>query len=166
MKRRLIFALSILLLFAPAALAENSEASFEAQLAENLTIQEEFGVQICVLTLGGMSSYQVARFEKLKAQAETDGDVNSMFLLAECYQYGIGTDEDWAQAFFWYAVCAEQGDADGQYALAVFYEYGMGTEKDLDKALEYYEKAALHGDEYAQRAFERLNAEILQIPDD
>ena len=30
MKRRLIFALSILLLFAPAALAENSEASFEA----------------------------------------------------------------------------------------------------------------------------------------
>ena len=35
--------------------------------------------------------------------------MNSTFLLAECYQYGIGTEEDWAQAFFWYTVCAEQG---------------------------------------------------------
>ena len=100
MKRRLIFALSILLIFTPAALSENSEASFEAQLAENLTLQEEFGVQVCTTMLGGMSPYQVARFEKLKAQAETDGDVNSVFLLAECYQYGIGTEEDWTQAFF------------------------------------------------------------------
>ena len=57
-------------------------------------------VQVCTTALGGMSPHQVARFEKLKAQAETDGDVNSVFLLAECYQYGIGTEEDWAQADF------------------------------------------------------------------
>lgn len=100
MQRRLFFALSILLFFTPAALSENSEASFEAQLAENSTLQAEFGVQVCTTTLGGMSPHQVARFEKLKAQAETDGDVNSVFLLAECYQYGIGMEEDWAQADF------------------------------------------------------------------
>ena len=100
MKRRLIFALSILLLFTPAALSENSEASFEAQLAEDSTLQADFGVQVCITALGGMSPHKVARFEKLKAQAETDGDVNSVFLLAECYQYGIGTEEDWAQADF------------------------------------------------------------------
>ena len=166
MKRRLIFALSALLLCASAALAEEAAAALDDDMAEILAIQEEFGVQICAPTLGGMSPYQVARFEKLKAQAETDGDVNSTFLLAECYQYGIGTEENWAQAFFWYAVCAEQGDADGQYALAVCYEYGMGTEKDLDKALEYYEKAALQGDEYAQADFERLTTKDIETNDD
>ena len=157
MKRCLICALFVLWLFTPAELAEDLEAVFEAQLAENLAIQEEFSIQVCVPMLGGMGSYQVAYFEKLKAQAETDGNVNSTFLLAECYQYGTGTEEDWAQAFYWYTVCAEQGDASGQYALAECYEYGMGTEKDLEKALEYYQKAAEQGDSYAKEACFRLH---------
>ena len=166
MKRYLIFALSALLLYVSAASAEEAAATLDDDMAEILAIQEEFGIQICAPTLGGMSPHQVARFEKLKALAETDKDVNSTFLLAECYQYGIGTEEDWAQAFFWYTVCAEQGDADGQYALAVCYEYGMGTEKDLDKALEYYEKSALQGDAYAQADFERLTTKDVETNDD
>ncbi|MDD5274073.1 MAG: tetratricopeptide repeat protein, partial [Methylovulum sp.] len=98
-------------------------------------------------------------------QNAQQGQAIAQGLLAGCYFYGQGVDEDKGQAAMWYRKAAEQGntdaqtnlkampyveaagqgDAEAQYNLGMMYAGGNGVAKDDVKAVEWYEKAANHG---------------------
>ncbi|MCL2389947.1 MAG: hypothetical protein FWD54_03535 [Endomicrobia bacterium] len=72
--------------------------------------------------------------------------------LAAMYYYGIGVNQDYAEAAIWYGKAAEQGIADAQYALGGMYYDGRGVEQDYAEAVIWYRKAAEQGIADAQYA--------------
>ena len=79
---------------------------------------------------------------EIRAKAEKDNSQYSQHLLAECYFYGMGVDEDEKEAVKLYRMAAERDYAPAQFRLGQCYEEGTGVEKDMEKALEWYRKAA------------------------
>ena len=79
----------------------------------------------------------------LRASAEEGKDC--MMALANCYDRGEGTEQDYQQSFEWYMKAAEAGNSLGMFHAAVCYEKGEGVEQDLSKAFEYYKKSAEAG---------------------
>jgi TPR repeat protein len=70
------------------------------------------------------------------------GDADSQYKLAVCYDTGDGIDEDDAEAVKWFTAAAEQGHAESQYNLAICYEEGEGVPRNDDLAFQWYKKAA------------------------
>ena len=75
-------------------------------------------------------------------QYAREGDARSQFSLANMYHNGVGVQQDYALAFYWYSRVAEKGHASAQFNVANGYYHGIGVEKDLSKAFEWYQKAA------------------------
>uniref|UniRef100_V9IFX1 Death ligand signal enhancer n=1 Tax=Apis cerana TaxID=7461 RepID=V9IFX1_APICE len=79
----------------------------------------------------------------------------SMFNLGLCYELGLGTLVDYAQAAKYYNDAAERGHADATYNLGVFYAQGRGGfTVDIDRARSYFVKAAKLGQSQAQYALD------------
>ena len=83
--------------------------------------------------------------------------LHSLFLLAECYYYGIGTYKDYSLAYKYYKECIEQDNNIGTNKsiyiynrLARLYENGLGVTENINQAFNYYMKAANYGDAFAQ----------------
>lgn len=70
--------------------------------------------------------------------------------VGECYEYGIGTEVDYAQSLAWYKKSADQGYNYGQYRLGKMHFDGCGTTKDLNLAIKLFTKAADTGCAEAQ----------------
>ena len=66
------------------------------------------------------------------------------------YDFGNGTEQDYAEAFKWYKAAAWQGDAEAEWRLGYFYRYGQGVEKDVAKAVEWFERSVRNGCGYAK----------------
>ncbi len=64
------------------------------------------------------------------------GDLKAALLLAELYEYGLGTAPNLAQALSWYNYCYER------FTLEAGYKAGRVCEKmgDYGKAMEWYRK--------------------------
>lgn len=77
------------------------------------------------------------------------GQLDAQLLCALIYSEEY-TDEDDAQALYWYQKAAEQGSDRAQYCCGVMYENGEGTVSDPAKALYWYLKAAQKGHDRAQ----------------
>lgn len=67
----------------------------------------------------------------------------------EIHCYGLGTQQDYEKAFYWFEKSAEQDNKFAQYSLANLYYYGNGVEKNLEKAFGWYMKAAEQDQPYA-----------------
>lgn len=61
------------------------------------------------------------------------------------YHQGLGVQQDYAQALYWYSKAAAQGIAEAESNMGVIYEKGLGVEKDYPKAVAWYIAAANHG---------------------
>lgn len=74
-------------------------------------------------------------------------DTGDHFVLAYCYQLGIGgLCEDRMKAFnHWEQAALERNGAQAQCNLAKCYETGKGVAQDMSKAAEWYEKSATSG---------------------
>jgi hypothetical protein len=78
-------------------------------------------------------------------------------ILGVCYEYGIGTAVDHAEALRCYQLSADQEDAEGEYNLARLYHSGFeGFRANLSRALKYYRRAAQHGHQVARAKAQML----------
>ncbi|MGD0024329.1 MAG: serine/threonine-protein kinase [Xanthobacteraceae bacterium] len=81
--------------------------------------------------------------------------------LGDMYFFGRGVEQrDYDQALFWYKKAADQQFAGAQFRLGFMYEKGLGTQQSNQDAVALYQKAARNGSVEAQRALDRLSANI------
>ena len=52
------------------------------------------------------------------------------YRIGKMHCYGLGTEQNYAQAFGWFLKSAEEGNKFGQYTLGNLYYYGNGTDKE------------------------------------
>ncbi len=88
--------------------------------------------------------------------AASQKDIDAIFNLGLCYQYGDGVEKSNEQAIINYTTAAEQGHAEAQYQLGQCYEDPGMVNVDYSKAEHYYQLAAKQGSEQAKKALEHL----------
>jgi len=90
-------------------------------------------------------------------EAADKGDAFSQFRITSCYQHGLGTTKDLAQAAYYLTKSAAQGYAGAESSLAECYMWGgLGVPKDDNQAIEWYRKAAAQGLAVAQQRLDGL----------
>ncbi|MBD62120.1 hypothetical protein CL645_04625 [bacterium] len=78
------------------------------------------------------------------------GHVKSQRRLARCFLNGSGTEENQAEAAWWFFVSGLLGDRDSRFMLGRMFELGQGVNPDSDESVYWYELAAENGDIDAQ----------------
>ena len=78
------------------------------------------------------------------------------YRIGKMHCYGLGTEQDYKEAFKWFEKSAQEGNKFAQYSLANLYYYGNGIEKNSEKAFEWYKKSAAHGQPYASYAVAQM----------
>lgn len=78
------------------------------------------------------------------------------YRIGKFHCYGLGTEQDYKQAFEWFLKSAKEGNKFAQYSLASLYYYGNGVEKDLPQAFHWYMKSAEQGQPYAAYAVAQM----------
>ncbi|WP_437919465.1 tetratricopeptide repeat protein [Sphingobacterium sp. LRF_L2] len=76
-------------------------------------------------------------------------DLNSMYELARCYRFGIGTAGNIDEAIALYRQAAERNHVQALTDMALCYEYGYGVGQDVYQAQEFIRKAVDLGYPYA-----------------
>jgi TPR repeat protein len=66
-------------------------------------------------------------------------------MLGYMYQNGQGVAQDYAEAFKWYLLAAEQGEVGAQALLGYMYDKGLGVAKDHTQAAYWFRKAKEQG---------------------
>lgn len=84
--------------------------------------------------------------------ASDQGIKEAQYLLGTLYENGLGTPQDFREAFRWYQMSAEQDMAEACYKTGLCYEYGAGVEKAYDISLKWYWQAHQLGH---QKAYEK-----------
>lgn len=74
------------------------------------------------------------------------GKIDDLYIMANCYFYGISVKKDEKKAFELYEKAMDKGDVDAIMNLAYCYRVGCGVEKDEKKAFKLYEQAMNKGD--------------------
>ncbi|KAF0491302.1 NACHT domain-containing protein [Gigaspora margarita] len=55
---------------------------------------------------------------------------NGIFWLGQCYEYGIGVEENIDKAFIYYQQSADMGHVSGTFLVGYYYDEGIGVEKN------------------------------------
>lgn len=82
--------------------------------------------------------------------AAEEGDPAAQYILAGCYKYGDGVEENPVEAVRWFRIAAENGDKHAQRSLGLCYARGEGVEINFAEAAKWYRMAAERGDVDAQ----------------
>lgn len=83
-------------------------------------------------------------------KAADSGDVESLLLLAACYEDGIGGSGDAKGAVACYERAEKLGSVEAKVSLASAYEYGIGVAPDPERAFRLIQEAAEAGNARAQ----------------
>ena len=78
------------------------------------------------------------------------------YRIGKMHCYGLGTEQNYEQAFEWLLKSAEEGNRFAQYSLGNLYYYGNGTDKDLSQAFHWYMKSAEQGQPYASYSIAQM----------
>lgn len=133
-----------------------SEKAFD-EAAEELRIVHERAVGEAENRQGILCMSQHRNSEAVKHfhRASQFNYTPAAFNLAQCYELGIGTKQDFKQAAEWYQVASDQGHAAAMYNLGVFYVHGWGGLKASSaEAHKLFVKAAKLGQADAQAALD------------
>jgi len=88
------------------------------------------------------------------------GDAESQYQLAYCYQSGTGVLKNQNESIRWYTIAAMQGHLAAQHNLGVIYMNGDGVEKDLQQACTWAVLASKNGNDTLLKVLvERLSAD-------
>ncbi|WP_180900641.1 SEL1-like repeat protein [Martelella soudanensis] len=79
------------------------------------------------------------------ADAAKAGNPAALYEIGLRYLDGLGFDQDFAKAAFWFDLAAERGSAPGAFQLGSLYEKGTGLGEDAGKAVALYREAADKG---------------------
>ena len=114
----------------------NSYFSYQHQV-----FLENYTNAIASIDNGEQTGYKNA-FKILQDLADDDKATPSdLYYLGYIYQYGLGTNKDYSDAYKYYKKAANSNNAMAYYQLATLYENGNGVNKDEIKALDYYKKS-------------------------
>ena len=104
------------------------------------------------------SDYMFPYEPKFKGQVMKPADMRSYvwYRIGKMHCYGLGTEQDYKQAFDWFLKSATAGNKFAQYSLANLYYYENGVEKDLSQAFLWYQKSASQGQPYASYAVAQM----------
>ena len=69
--------------------------------------------------------------------------------MGNCYNEGVGVEQDLSEAVKWFRLAAEQGYAPAQFNLGASYNNGEGVAENKDEAIKWFRLAAEQGDEDA-----------------
>ena len=98
------------------------------------------------------------------AQKSADkGDLDGIYILALCYEFGRGTMMSSSKAAEMYEKAARKGHAPSQWNLAVCFLNGNGVQQDRTKGLYWAYQAAEQGNELAISSLEGQGKTIPQI---
>lgn len=93
-------------------------------------------------TMEDVSENLLASNIKLVKQYAEEDDAFYQYLLGHCYQFGIGLEQDFKEAVFWYEKSARQNNELAEYALGGCYWQGKGVRQNDAKAIELFKKSA------------------------
>jgi len=78
------------------------------------------------------------------------------YRIGKMHCYGLGTEQNYEQAFEWFLKSAQEGNRFAQYSLGNLYYYGNGTDKVLSQAFNWYMKSAEQGQPYASYSIAQM----------
>ncbi len=85
-----------------------------------------------------------------------EGSVDAQRRLGEAYFYGKGVSSDYAKAFEYFSLAAEQDDPSAVFHIARCYELGLGVQKSVIDAIELFRRGADLGSNECREALVRL----------
>ena len=119
-----------------AVVGVNSYFSYQHQL-----FLESYTNAIASIDNKDKTGYKNA-FETLQSLADNDKSTPSDFYyLGYIYQYGLGVNKDYSDAYKYYKKAVTDDNAMAYYQLATLYANGNGVNKNEVKALDYYNKS-------------------------
>lgn len=80
------------------------------------------------------------------------------YRIGKMHCYGLGTEQDYTEAFKWFEKSATEGNKFAQFSLANLYYYGNGVEQSYDQAYHWYMAASNQGQPYAAYAIAQMYA--------
>lgn len=113
------------------------------------------GYKIITRTGSVTESEAKSAFRSL-AIATAMGESRAPRLLARCFAYGFGTEQDRPRAYFWFERAANGGDTEAYMPLALCYSRGFGTRFSYRDAVRYLRLATENGNEAAADELKRL----------
>jgi TPR repeat protein len=137
------------------------EQNYDAALAEYLKAAKAGNVaamtQAAVLYQDGLTSQGTKpelAVEWLMVAAKQQ-DAEAQFLLAENFWNGVGTEQDFGKAEFWYNQAALNKHKEAAYLLGLYYFEGENMDEDPEQAYVWMSIAALlgHGNAPGDRDF-------------
>lgn len=90
------------------------------------------------------------------------GDVNAQYSLAERYFDGLGVEQDFGQAFYWFQQAARQGHAKAQFNVGMMHLLGRGVPKDVIEGYQWIYLAAQRDNDAAQDLLNSLSRKLTQ----
>ena len=75
-------------------------------------------------------------------QAARDGDADAAYRLAHALAQGVGVNQDFPAAHYWFSVAATKDHAGALNALGQLYAEGLGVEASIQTAIDYLTRAA------------------------
>jgi TPR repeat protein len=165
-----MIALALMVLAAPAAIAEDYERGLSAYnradyatallewdvLAQFGDPKAQFGLGVMHTFGQGVPKDDTRAMDWYRRAAER-GHAGAQLFLGHGLESGNGAEQNLEAAFFWFLRAAEQGEARAQNNLGRLYETGRGTNRDLDIALYWYEESARNGNTNARKNLARLH---------
>lgn len=80
------------------------------------------------------------------------------YRIGKMHCYGLGTEQNYSEAFKWFEKSAAESNKFAQFSLANLYYYGNGVEQNHEQAYHWYMKAAEQGQPYAAYAVAQMYA--------
>ena len=95
---------------------------------------------------------------KIFKQAVNSSNATSddYYYLGYAYQYAIGTEKNYSNAYHNYKIAIASDNAKAYYQIGKLYEYGQGVNHNSKKALTYYDKSYQLGYKHAILAIKNL----------
>ncbi|MCH8998090.1 MAG: SEL1-like repeat protein [Proteobacteria bacterium] len=162
MRRALLLAIALLVMFPPSAWADVVSAAkayragnYAAALGEFRALadggqpQAQFALGLMYAEGAGVTKDYAAAAAWYRRAAES-GFAQGQYNLGVAYYTGIGVPRNYARAVYWYEKAARQGDARSQNNMGYMYESGKGVAQDFTRAAEWYRLAAEGGNVNAQ----------------
>jgi len=87
--------------------------------------------------------------EQIICAAADQGIAIAQENVGTAYEWGLGTQQDYASALHWYQLASEQGDSSAQTKLGILYFKGKGVVADQNQACSLWSKAAGAGETIA-----------------
>lgn len=121
------------------------------------------GYPAALTGLGWVAEYEerdMVKAARLYERGATAGDVDAMYETGRVYFNGVGVDQSYQKAFYWYALGAERNEVKCMFNYGVMLSRGpsFGVPLDLDAAEKYLVAAKAAGHPEATKQLENIKA--------